>query len=101
MLQVYHETLLMLSSMLKILITFVFVEVNSSAAVGECPTAKFHVDEAIFHCVDVSPILTLDPDKKLELDEQASMIFIFTLTSPKTILKVPTKSNVDSLHEIK
>ena len=42
-------------------------------------------------------MLRLDPDEKL--DEQDSILPKSTLTSPKTILELPTKSYVDSLDE--
>ena len=42
----------------------------------------------------------MDPCEKLELDEQDSIVLKSTLTSPKTIIETPTKSYVDSLHEI-
>ena len=45
-------------------------------------------------------LLRLDPDEKLKPDEQNSISFNSTLTSPKMIVKIPTKSYVDSLHEI-
>ena len=35
----------------------------------------------------------------MKLDEQDSLIPTSTLTSPKTILELPTKSFVDSIHE--
>ena len=41
----------------------------------------------------------LDPDEKLNLDEQDSLLLNSSLTSPKTIIELPTKSYVDSLHE--
>ena len=41
----------------------------------------------------------LDPDEKLKLDEQDSKILNSTLTSPKTIIEIPTKTNIDSLHD--
>ena len=44
-------------------------------------------------------MLTLYRDEKLKLDEQDSLIVDFTLTSPKTVIGIPTKSNVDSLYE--
>ena len=49
--------------------------------------------------MDESSLLKLDPDKKLKLDEQDSIVFISTLTSPKTIKERPTKNYVDRLHE--
>ena len=44
-------------------------------------------------------MLRLDPNKESNLDEQYSIIPTSSLTSPKTIIDIPTKSNVDSLHE--
>ena len=43
----------------------------------------------------------LDPDENLKLDEQDSIFLISNITSPKTILELPTESYVDSLHESK
>ena len=45
------------------------------------------------------PLLRLDPDEKLKLDEKDSVVLISTLTSPMTIIEIPTKSYVDRLHE--
>ena len=44
-------------------------------------------------------MLILDPNEKLKLDEQVSIILNSTLTSPKTIIELPTRNYVDSLHE--
>ena len=44
-------------------------------------------------------MLRLDPDEKLDLDNQDSIILNSALTSPKTIREIPTKSYIDSLHE--
>ena len=44
-------------------------------------------------------MLRLDPEEKLILDEQDSIILNSTLTSPKTITDLPTKNFVDSLQE--
>ena len=48
--------------------------VNSMPAVGERLTAKYYVDQAIFYGVDESSLLRLDPDEKLKLDEQDSIV---------------------------
>ena len=77
-----------------------FVEVNSMPAVGEHLTAKFYVDRAVFHSVNESSLLGLDPDEKLKRDEQDSINLNSTLTSPKRIIEWPNKSYVDSLHKI-
>ena len=46
-----------------------------------------------------SSVLRLDPNEKLKLDEQDSIIPNSTLITPKTIIELPNKSYVDSLHE--
>ena len=71
---------------------FIFVKVNSMPAVGEHLTAKYYVDKVIFYSVNELSLLRLDPDEKLKLDEQDSISFNSTLTSPKTIIEIPTKS---------
>ena len=45
--------------------------------------------------MDDSSLLRLDPKAKLKLDEQDSIVLNSTLTIPKTIIEVPTKSYVD------
>ena len=45
--------------------------------------------------------LRLDPDGKFKLDEQDFIVLKSSLTSPKTIIEIPTKLYVDSLHENK
>ena len=77
-----------------------FVKFNSMPAVGEHLTAKYYVNRAVFHSVNESSLLGLDPDEKLKRDQQDSMNLNSTLTSPKRIIEWPNKSYVDSLHEI-
>ena len=72
-----------------------FLKVNSMPAVGEHLTAKYYVDNAIFHSVQEPSLLRLDPDEKLKLDEQDSIILNTTLTSPKTIIEIPTENYVE------
>ena len=76
-----------------------FFKVNSFPAIPEHLTAKIYVDNAIACSVDEPYLLRLEPEGKLDLNEQDSIIPNSTLTSPKTIIELPTKSNVDSLHE--
>ena len=45
-------------------------------------------------------MLRLGPNEKSKLDEQDSIVVNSTLTSPKTIIEIPIKLYVDSLHEI-
>ena len=70
-----------------------FVKVNSMPAVGEHITAKYYVDNAISDRVNEQSLLRLDPGEKLTQD---SIILNSTLTSPKTIVELPTKSYVDN-----
>ena len=49
--------------------------------------------------MDESSLLRLDPEAILQLDEKNSIILNSTLTSPTTLIKLPTKSYVDRLHE--
>ena len=76
-----------------------FVKVNSSPAVREHLTPNFYIHEALSHGVNESSWLRLDPDEKLKLDEQDSLVRNSTLTSPKTIIELSPKLYVDSLHE--
>ena len=76
-----------------------FVKVNSMPAVAEHLTAKYYVDTAISNSVDESSLLRLDANEKLELDKQDSIILNSTLTDPVTIIEIPTKTYIDSLHE--
>ena len=62
-----------------------FAKVSSGPVVRENLTPKIIVDEAISHSVDESSLLRLDPNEKLTLDEQDSIIPNSTLTSPNTI----------------
>ena len=56
-------------------------------------TAKLYVDNAISDSLDESSLLGLDTDDKLTQD---TMVLNSTLTSPKTILEIPTKNFVDN-----
>ena len=83
----------------KILDNVRFVTINSPPAVREHFTPTFYVDEANYHRVHESSVLRLDPNENLELVEKESKTPNSTLTSPKTIKELPTKSYVDSSHE--
>ena len=75
-----------------------FIEVNSFPALEEHLTPKIYVDQAFSKTVDEA-LLRLDPDEKSQLDEQDSVVLNSSLTLPKTIIQLLTKSYVDSLHE--
>ena len=62
-------------------------------AVGEHLTAKYYVDNAISDRVNEQSLLRLDPGEKLTQD---SIILNSTLTSPKTIVELPTKNYVEN-----
>ena len=72
-----------------------FIQVNPLPQIDSHLTAKLFVDDA----VDESSLLRLDPNENIDLDNQDSIILNSTLTSPKTIIEIPTKSYFDSLHE--
>ena len=46
-----------------------------------------------------SSLLRLNRDEKLKLDEQDFLVLTSVIVSPGTKIELPTKSNVDSLHE--
>ena len=75
------------------------IKVNSFPTLEEHLTPKIFVDQAFSNIIDES-LLKLDPDEKLKLDEQDSIVLNSYLTLPKTIIEIPSKSYVDSLHEI-
>ena len=68
-------------------------------AVGEHLTAKNYIDKVTFNSVHESSLLRLGPHEKLKPDEQDSLLLNSTLTSPETVIELPCKSYVDSLHE--
>ena len=69
-----------------------FIQVNQLPQIDSHLTAKLYVDNAISDGVNESSLLKLDPDEKLIQD---SIPLNSTLTSPKTILEIPTKKYVD------
>ena len=72
-----------------------FIQVNQLPQIDKHLTAKLYVHNSI----DESSLLRLDPNEKLDLDIQDSIILNSTLTDPKTVIEIPTKAYVDSLHE--
>ena len=72
-----------------------FIQVNQLPQIDSHLTAKLHVDNVI----DESSLLRLDPNEKLDLDNQESIILNSTLKSPTTVIEIPTKAYLDSLHE--
>ena len=76
-----------------------FIKVISIPTLAEQLTPKIFVDQAqaTSDGVDESTIWRLDPDEKLE--KQDSIVPNTTLTIPKTVIEVPTKSCVDKNFE--
>ena len=70
-----------------------FIQVNQLPQIDSHLTAKLYVDNAISDGINEQSLLRLDPDEKLEQD---SIILNSTLTTPKTILEIPTKNYVDN-----
>ena len=54
-----------------------------------------YVDDTITNSVDESSLLRSDPEEKLNLDKQDSIVLDSTLTSPETIIQVPSKAYTD------
>ena len=73
-----------------------FIKVHPFPTLEEHLTPKIYVDQAISDGVDESSFLRLDPDEKVIVVEQDSIVHIFTLTLPKTKIELLTKSYVDS-----
>ena len=85
----------------KILENVPSIKVNSYPTLDAQLTQKFYVDHAVANSVDEPSLLRLDfPLEKLHLDGKLDSIFLnSSITSPRTIIELPTKSYVDSLHE--
>ena len=76
------------------------IKVNSYPTLEEQLTPNFYVDHLTYGVVDEQSLLRLDPKEKLLLDGKLDSIFPnSSLTSPRTLIELPSKSYVDSLHE--
>ena len=78
------------------------IEINREPEYGDQVTSKFYVDNVVRKSVDESTLLRLDPDEKLNLNEQDSILLNSTLTSlktdielSKTIIELPTKHYIE------
>ena len=78
------------------------IEINLWPEYGDQVTSKLYVDNFVRNSVDESTLLRLDPDEKLNLDEQDSIFLNSTLSSlktdtvlSKTKIELPTKNYVD------
>ena len=76
------------------------IKVNSLPTLEEQLTPKFYVDYLVYDVVDEQSLLRLHPKELLPLDGKLDSTFLdSSITSPRTIIELHTKSYVDSLHE--
>ena len=84
----------------KILDNVFAIRVNSYPTIDAQLTTKFYVDNFIFNYVDEKSLLRLDPKGKIHHGKLDSIFVNSSITSPRTIIELPTRLYVDSLHEI-
>ena len=70
-----------------------FIQINQLPQIVSQLTAKLYADKVISDGVNEQSLLKLHPDEKMKQD---SIILNSTLTSPKTIIELPTKNYVDN-----
>ena len=76
------------------------IKVNSYPTLDAQLTPKFYVDHFVLDCVDEISLLRLDPKGKINHGKLDSLFVNSSITSPRIVIELPTKSYVDSLHEI-
>ena len=76
------------------------IKVNSYPTLEAQLTPKFYVDNFVLDCVDEVSLLRLEPKGKIHHGKLDSIFLNSSITSSRTIIELPTKSYVDSLHEI-
>ena len=74
------------------------IKVNSYPTLDEQLTPKFYVDNFVYDRVDEASFLRLDPTGMIHHGKLDSTFPNSSLISPRTIIELPTKSYVDSLH---
>ena len=74
------------------------IKINSYPTLDEQLTPKFYVDNFVLDRVDEGSLLRLDPKGKIHYGKLDSIFLNSSITSPRTIIELPTKSYVDSLH---
>ena len=70
------------------------IKVNSFPTLEEQLTPKYYVDNTVSDGVNEPSLLRLDPNEKLKLGEQDSIVLNSTLTIPKKKIELPTKNYV-------
>ena len=74
------------------------IKVNSYPTLDAQLTPKFYVDHFVLDNVDETSLLRLDPKSDIHFGKLDSIFVNSSITSPRTIIELPTKSYVDSLH---
>ena len=74
------------------------IKVNSYPTLDAQLTPKFYVDNFVLDCVAEESLLRLDPKSDIHFGKLDSIFVNSPITSPRTIIELPTKSYVDSLH---
>ena len=75
------------------------IKVNYYPTLDEQLTPKFYVDNFVLNNVAEESLLRLDPKSDIHHGKLDSIFVNSPITSPRTIIELPTKSFVDSLHE--
>ena len=76
------------------------IKVNSYPTPDAQLTPKFYVDNFVLNNVDEESLLRVDPKSDIHFGKLDSIFVNSSITSPRTVIELPTKSYVDSLHEI-
>ena len=76
------------------------IKVNSYPTLDTQLSPKFYVDHFVLDCVDETSLLRLDPKGKIHHGKLDAIFVNSSITSPRIVMELPTKSYVDSLHEI-
>ena len=72
-----------------------FIQVNQLPQIDSHLTAKRYVDNAISDSIDESSLLRLHPYTISKLEERGYIPLDSSITTPRTILEIPIKENVD------
>ena len=76
------------------------IKVNSYPTLDSQLTPKFYVDHFVLDNVDEISLLRLDPKSDIHFGKIDSIFVNSSITTPRVVIELPTKSYVDSLHEI-
>ena len=76
------------------------IKVNHYPTLDAELTPKFYVDNFVLNNVGEESLLRVDPKSDIHFGKLDSIFVNSPITSPRTIIELPTRSYVDSLHEI-